>query len=637
MDGRGGRLHVLFDAFPHAIASDEIILNFLPIEAGQKLGSATGKVYFAREEMSHVRSEARRIYNDLISRIAATPLGGRTLRQALARRDRANPWWYQKVSARDVEWDTTFNTVLTIMTIERIAAHHGVSSICLVGGSAELSAVFGAKYRVEHIRSVKTTWKQNPFAGLLVRLRELVRELKELALVKKRTTLPDASPDVVFEGFWDWSVEYDAAGGAFKDHYFKRLPAQFEKGGRRIAWFVWFQPQAKPYLNRSWNDIISQAPADRRLIFVQHFLGVLDVLKAYGDFRPLFTYLLYSRKEEYRALFREKGLDFFPLLQRNIVRHFADGFVPNFSLVEEGCRRAFARYRPRAAITFLELFLFSRAFYAGRNQGSPETILFTMQHASYAPEKLMYYFDPARDFTGAPDGQQCPAPEYVFAMGELGARLFREAGFPAEKVYVTGSARYGQIGNLPPRAAGEGVLRLLLVTTLNTAYELEMVKAAYFATEGMDNVEIFLRSHPFRRIEDMPEFAAYRHRVIPLSGTLKENVAIADLLLFTYTTVAEEALISGMPVVQWVPGGFNGSALASIAQVRQCTSVDGLRQVLREYQDHPGRFVVDAGFKKYVERECFYSADAGAADRICAIITAKALTGNGFGINGEQC
>ena len=74
------------------------------------------------------------------------------------------------------------------------------------------------------------------------------------------------------------------------------------------------------------------------------------------------------------------------------------------------------------------------------------------------------------------------------------------------------------------------------------------------------------------------------------TGTLEEDLNNADLVLFTYSSVAEEAFLKGIPVWQWVPAGFNGSVFWRIQVIPNFSQVEKLNKALFQFVKSPNYF-----------------------------------------------
>jgi len=225
-----------------------------------------------------------------------------------------------------------------------------------------------------------------------------------------------------------------------------------------------------------------------------------------------------------------------------------------------------------------------------------------MQHASYGREKTFILMDKDRELRGEPDGKTMPVPDYFFVMGDLCREILREDGFPEERIFVKGSARYDHI-KVEVRKFNHkqgAAIKVLLVPTLNLKFELEMIEAAFWAANGL-NVKLFLRSHPFARMEDLWAYRPYRESIISSTCSLEEDLNSADLVLFTYSTVAEEAFLRGIPVLHWRPCGFNGSVFREIKVVPSFYSIKELREAFEHFIAQPSLFKPENVAKKMAD------------------------------------
>lgn len=104
---------------------------------------------------------------------------------------------------------------------------------------------------------------------------------------------------------------------------------------------------------------------------------------------------------------------------------------------------------------------------------------------------------------------------------------------------------------------------------------------------------------------------------------LYEDLARADLILYTYSTVAEEAVLIGKAVWQWLPLGSNASALAEVGAVLAFSSVDRLREAIQDFVCQPKQFLPGVQTRQLVLDRLFYPGDGRAAQRIAAAAARK--------------
>ncbi len=612
-------LHVLFDLPKENISPENIVLSFLTPDKEQKfIKPFKGRLFIGRLEMNRIREKTRLFYIDLVARIGATPCHGKTLRQYLHQPNAGNPWWYHPFTAKSCEHDQMFNRLLQIFTIIQIYEQGNNQFLVLHGGSQEVANVLYGTFPL--IKKGKL-YHDRPFLlrSLLSRIKFFLKTIQYHIVLKRHNQLPEFNPDIVFHGFWDWSVQFTKQK-TLKDTYFTNLPNHLTSKNFKCAWLLWFEPHHKlGSEGRSLKSVLKLVKNHSQLILVQRFLKIVDILWAFVDFRPLYQYYLFSRSKEFKNIFKENNVNFQRLVHRYLIYNFFGASLPLLKLVEISHRRAFARYSPKVALTFQELFLNTRPFYQGGRLGYPETVFCAVQHCSYNREKTFNIIEPKREFQGNPDGFAMPTPDYIFALGELGKKIFIENGFPPNQVFLTGTPKYNHIKLSCKNKIINSENRhfnVLLTPTLNLLLELEMVEAAILASSELDNINLYLRSHPSARMEELPEIQPLLPYLTSTTGTLEEDLNIADLVLFTYSSVAEEAFLRGIPVWQWLPAGFNGSVFREISVVPKFSQVENLNNALFQFVKNPNSFLPSKENQRLVLDQCFYKEDGKATQRI---------------------
>jgi len=620
---------------PDMLFDDDItILSFLSPAREEELKKYyKSNVISARKIAPEVKEKARSIYLKLIANIGATPIkerGNTTLRQALVNKRGFSLWWIHKVSEKDCETELTFKYIVEILIIIYIANLHNSKHFIFWGGCKEVKDVLKDFYNIDEIKCKRRHRKiQTLVKCVLSRLKYCYVFLLQWFVLKRVIkNLPKGIFDIVFSGFWDWSVKADRVSGSLCDRYFKSLPEKLLSKGLRIGWFLWFDPYGEPgSKGRKLWDILEPINRRSNLVILQRFVKVGDLLKAAFNFKPYLIFLQYCKTKEFKDAFIVDGINFLSLLQLELSCGFLNAIIPMQELVCIATERAFNRYRPEKAVSFLELFIYSRAFYTGGRLGFPNTIHYTIQHASYSREKTFVLLDPQLEYSGCPDNLPIPRPDYIFTMGELGKEIFMESGFPEERLYSTGSPRYEHIkgncisSNEKPSEVQE-VTNILIVTSLDINLEIEMVEAVYFATMDLPQIKLNLRNHPFAKINSHPEFHNYADRIHFTSGTLEEDLKVSDLIIFSYSTVAEEALIQGIPVWQWQPVTYNGSVFRDLGCIPSFYSVSDLRKSLKEFVSNKYSFIPGIETRSFILKKCFYDGSGKASEKIADILSA---------------
>jgi len=613
--------------------SGSVILSFLSPSDDSEMNRKDRSITIsAREVASDVRDAARKLYLALVADIGSASLGDNiTLRQSLAIPGKASRWWFHPVAFKDCENDPTYNCVIAILTIQAVAVQYGIKKVLLFGAPHEVASVLKSDFIVvpKQLKRPYLSWTF--WRGLAARFLYAGKTLRDWYLTRRYDNHPTGRWEVVFSGFWDWSLWWDEERGSIQDRYFKRLPDELKyEFGASVGWFAWYEPRRQGQLkNRRRAEVLAPLQQCTDVAILQRFFTPWDILKSVFDFQPVVTFLRLQGRPEFKELFRKNGLDYFPLFARTLVYGFLNSSLPHFELVALATERACRKYRPKVTMSFLEHFPYSRAHYEGVRQARCGTVCGAVQHASYSHDKTFLFFHPVVEFKGEPEGIYVPHPDLVFSMGEFGRQLFLECGYEAEDVILTGSTRYDRVryqANRCPdenRKARVSETSILMVATLNLTMEIDMLEAVCTAAHGLKGIRLLFRNHPMRRIESHSKFNLYKAQVELTEGSLEEDLNRADLILFTYSTVAEEAFVNGKTVWQWKPLGFDGSALAEIAPIPRFGSVRELRHALQTFQANQSTFMPDEETQRMVLQKLFSPSDGGAANRIADVITKR--------------
>ncbi|MGA1823519.1 MAG: hypothetical protein ACMUIP_02565 [bacterium] len=625
---------VLWVCWKKPTFSDKVngpVVSFMPPKAESECErDSTCTIIRSREIVQSIKSEARELYCTLVARIGTAPVDNKgTFRKLLTKRGKKSLWWYHPVSMKQCENDPAYNRIIILLTIQSVARRYGAMKLVIVGGPRDVVTVLKKAFIVKDIGTERSYGIWWPLClGLALRINYCLRSFREFIAIQRWFRLPSGFLDIVFFGYWDWSVLWNNKRESIEDRYFKDLPSELaRRGSSSIGWFAWFSPlYEKAKGKRHFKDILVPLHACKNIVLLQALLSPLDIIKSVLDVRPLRIFLKVRKQKQFQETFNARGLNVYPLFSTPLLLGFINDSIPHCTLVSLATARACTRYRPRAMLNFQEHFAQARAHYAGVQSIRRRIPLFAVQHASYNHDKTFLFFDPEREFKGIPDGCAVPHPDYICAMGSFSKGLFLECGYSQDHIVITGSPRYDHVRQWLDNESQEEEcskgIRVLMVCNLGVELDLQMVEAVCDATEGMQDLHLLLRNHPFFRIEKRREFDVYKHLITVTQRTLEEDIAGADLIIFIYSTVAEEAFIRGKPVWQWLPLGFNGSALAEIGDIPQFSSVGDLRKALQAFQTDRSHFIPSVGKRTFLFNELFYQSDdqRSAAARIADAI-----------------
>lgn len=576
--------------------------------------------------VDEIKGGAIRLYRELVAAIGCAPSGvGQSLRQAMLDSFGTSEWWYHPTAFRHSESHPIFDCIAQALAIQSAALGRGIEQLVLCGAPAGIAEVLRQKFSVQEEKgeSPPSFWR-NVLYGLGSRLRCLLKFCRYLGALRRYYRLPVARYPMVFVSFWDWGFKRKASNAGYDDRYFKRLPEILAAHQQRVGYFAWFDPHMEPsQKGRRLADVVAPLQGADDVVLLQAFLKWADVFRAILDFRSLLVTLRALREPSFRRVFRSEGWDWFPIFRSELIRGSWNASVAICQLVALATERAAVCYRPALTLSFLEHYPHARAHYEGIRRSGVASENWAVQHAGVCHEKTFYFLHPEAEFAGIPDNVQVPHPDRVFVMGQMGRDIFLECGYAPEQIALSGSTRYDHI-RVPtaetqkPEEQSVSKVHVLLACSLEIDTEVVMVEAAFFAARDLPQIQLRLRNHPSSRVDTHPRYRDCQIQIEVSSAPLAADLDWANLIVFSYSTVAEEAYLQGKPAWQWLPLGFNGSALAEAVSIPQFGSVQRLREELIQFCRDSGPYLPSVQKRKEAAELLFAPADGMAANRIAA-------------------
>ncbi|HTB80543.1 MAG TPA: hypothetical protein VK717_06620 [Opitutaceae bacterium] len=602
------------------------MLSFL-LPADEELLAAQAGVYVlrGRERTIAVRPLVLAVYREVVAQIGIGLVESkRTLRQAMARQGQASRWWFHPVSKRDPESEPQFEWILHVLIIRAMVEETGSTGVKLVGASEEVTEV------LRSILTIEDAEQGGKAAGILsdvacavgTRTFYLFKFIYYRFAMMRHYRLPKGRYDMVFSSFWDWAFSWDKKEHRYRDRYFQRLPSLLmNTKAEKVGYFAWFSPYSEPsQRGRSLARVLEPLRRNDDVVLLQALLTIWDVIRAMSDLKSFWILRKALRSKEFRQNFSFNGMDWWPVFRPVLKRGCLNVEMPHGELMALATERAARRYRPRLTLSFQEHLPHGRAHYEGMRRAKVGAENWAMQHAGVCPEKTFYFLHPKYEFRGEPDGCAVPHPDQVFVMGEFGRTCFLDCGYAPAQIKMSGSTRYDHVriieGETGRRVPGKNGLCILLACSLEIETEIALVEAAVLAVRGLTKITLRVRSHPFNKVDAHPRFAMMREAVEISGGSLQDDLNWADLVLFSYSTVAEEAFLQGKPCWQWLPLGFDGSALAKATPIPRFGSVAALRTAVQDF-DYSAPSVAA---RNAAAMALFAPVDGQAAERIAACI-----------------
>ncbi|MBU0469566.1 MAG: hypothetical protein KJ736_10985 [Candidatus Omnitrophica bacterium] len=620
-------LWICYDSSCGDPGKGENVLSFMsPGEENRVKNQWAAEIISAREKAYDVKDAAVGLYLAIIGNIGVVRSEvGKTLRESLKNSFGVSRWWFHKISQKYCEGDPSFDYIIQILLIDKLIDKFGYDHIKIIGSSNEVVKVLSSKYHVVDYKTKEAkTLLVSSIKALFRRVKLFFRNIHEVSFLKGKYVFK-GSAKILLSNFWDWSVKYNGATGKFYDKYYKNLPHKLEEHKASFCWLLWFDSRYQEGLKkRPLKEAYEPLKRSSNFILLQSFLGICDVLACFLDFSVYFIFRKWNKRLAFRKVFNLNGFDFYAVFEILFVEGFLDGSIPNYELICLSHKRVAEKLKPNKVLSFLEFFPFSRAVNAGIKSGNKETVLYDMQHASYSREKVFGMCEANLEVRNNEDGCAIPKPDYYFAMGELGKEIFIQNGYKEEAVLLTGSARYDdlaceQIEEIKPISK---IKNILIAASLHIEKEINMIEAVFEAFKDVPDINITVRPHPFADISKHEKFNSFKNKInVSKEISLEEDLELADVVIFSYSTVGEEAFVRGKIVWHWVSYEYDASVFRDIGIVAKFHDINSLLNLYEKCVEYPKVNTPTVEDRKFVNRKCFYSGDSLPSENIARILS----------------
>jgi len=321
-----------------------------------------------------------------------------------------------------------------------------------------------------------------------------------------------------------------ARNGIYLDTFTGSLGDALERRSARVAYLVSILP-TYPY----FRGILALRRVRGEVHPAEEFITWFDVIAAPWRVRR------HAAKQVQPALL--PGLDLSPLIREELARDGLDTRRELSCLMGSAARRMGKALSPGSFIYTFENHTWEKMVCLGLGEASPATTRIGYAHSIVIPMNLSY----SRSRT---EREIAPIPHFIAVNGPRALKVLTESGFEPELVFISGALRYQ--GEVLPRPAARTRERETILVALPAGVDesLELAFKTIQAFGECQGVNVILKCHPSvapSRLEPhlppLPPTIAFSRDPIDIL------LGLADLVLYSSSTVAVEAVARGVPVV----------------------------------------------------------------------------------------
>ncbi len=197
-----------------------------------------------------------------------------------------------------------------------------------------------------------------------------------------------------------------------------------------------------------------------------------------------------------------------------------------------------------------------RGYCRAIRQHFPDAALIGYQHSTISPMHLSH-------FISKQEWGRVPFPDRIVTNGAHHYELLRSSGIPERTLACGGAIRYGTLGNGPsaayPGRPDRSKVRVLATCSIFPSQAAELLLAVLEAFPDPSGFQVLIKCHPNLPARRVAREAGLSTQSLPahirfVDSPLSLLMSDIDVLVYTDTTSAVEALAHGVPVVHVTSG-----------------------------------------------------------------------------------
>ena len=557
-------------------------------------------------------------------------------------------WWYTEFSEKNTEGGTRPWWELARLEAIRSRLEEVKYTRCVYVGDVDVAKVLRelcAQMQIEAVTRGVTTARVALGRVLLLRVVALF-SLASIVLLARLTPArldpitaasspnPAEHPRRAFL-FSYYPRSWVESPGGHVDRYHRRLGQELEaKGVSPVHVLALFDHLNTVTLGMAWRRfwLLRRNPAAvPRYVLLEAHASLGETLRlslAPGD---LWRYWRMSRRRDFAAAFRWRGLDATSLVSPRILRSIAIDW-PHMQVLKQSVQRLSEAHEPE--ISWLHFFEYTtgRALIAGLREAGKGRVV-AVQHGPITPIRFSYAGDPRERLSSPLGAPGLPQPHLYAVEGELAREILEGSGVPRDRIVVVGAPRLDAIWK-PARSSSEAdrfAARQTRVLVALGLHDIRFVWPQVQTALGDDpSLRILLKHHPKTPARDVPH-PTRLHAANMRTEEKSDIYALmqdADIVLGSSSSTVFEAMAFGLPVVMLTPHrAFNLNRFWSDGDVLEAGSGAELREhVRRLVEDSTFRERYVQGLQELVAR-AFGPADGRASERLVEAGLEAARTG----------
>ena len=316
-----------------------------------------------------------------------------------------------------------------------------------------------------------------------------------------------------------------------QDEYFGNLPRYALECGHKVIILA--------SILDNYKEIVRKIKKTRSVLVIpeDYFLSILDLFR-------LFKYLhIRRRKITDKIVFN--GLDVTKIYIHEIIKGFLSADYLYNILAYFINMRFSQKVKFNIYIQPFENYALEKLAILGIRKHKTDCKIFGFQHAFVSRNSFKY-------FPSSAEKDRIPLPDKIITMGARTRDILEKFGAYDKDMLVTGCAlRQEYIGNIEPLKR-KRFNRIVVPLTMVKEESIMILRFLYDSGLSETKNKVVIRCHPafsFQKFQKEIKFRIPGNFIINNDKNVKDELSEADMVLYTWSTVAVEALRLGLPAV----------------------------------------------------------------------------------------
>lgn len=541
-------------------------------------------------------------YIEFIARLpAGVSLHGKNLKEIFAVDKHMSLWWLSLVAEKNTyKSDSFFRLVQMEAILETVKSARIDAMLCAVD-SKKLNMALSGYGRENGIRYRCLATRADKKLRAVVKNIDRALYLKHLLLlahfagraflrsvkIKKRFAAlrrkRHNNPVLVVTYYPNIDIE-SAKEGVFKNRFWTGLQESLEREGPDVTWIAMHVPNNTVSFDESMEYAAAFIKNGYALFFIEEFNSISIQLKAMWQV-ILSAFKFMGMEGSIRDAHRFDEYNFYELFREDWINSFAGVtgyagimYYMIFSTI-------LTKIDASKCLYPCEMHAWEKALISARSGVKKAMRLYSYQSGTISRMLLNYFNHPSEIADKGP--YPIPRPDGLICNGRVPFRYMVESGWPAEDLLVGEAIRYSHLRNRIKNRYGKKRV-VLLALSISPEESNSILTLAGEALRDMDDVEVWIKPHPFLNVETVLKMAdlsadnlPFKIRKEPIDSLLPD----VRVMVVGESGVTIEALAFGCEIITVTsPEWINMSPLRYEESniIKKISSAEELREAVRE-------------------------------------------------------